>query len=94
MDFFLIGLVGHHSIKTETPVGSLHRWEVTKRGKEYPSLEGTATIGFNTRMPFDPLSLKERNRGITECHPSYRILLLGSQAGMEGKKAHCVIPVG
>ena len=70
--FLLIGLVGHHSTKTESLVGSLHRWEVTKRGKLYLLLEGTATIGFKTRMPFDPirLLLKERTHGITECHTS------------------------
>lgn len=32
MDFLL---VGHHSTKTESLLGSLHRREVTKRGKEY-----------------------------------------------------------
>ena len=72
IDFLLIGSVGHHSTKTESLVGSLHRWEVTKRGKEYLLLEGTATLGFKTRMPFDPLRLllKERNHGITESLPS------------------------
>ena len=32
MDFLL---VGHHSTKTESLVGSLHRREVTKRGFKY-----------------------------------------------------------
>lgn len=32
MDFLL---VGHHSTKTESLVGSLHRREVTKRGFQY-----------------------------------------------------------
>ena len=54
MYFLLIGLVGHHSTKTESLVGSLHRWEVTKRGKQYLLLEGTASHYFtgNLRRPY------------------------------------------